>query len=200
MTEIAPSPQLLINMATFLITLTPQSLPTFFFTRKQLTHIRLVLIPSTTNGESLTMPSGASYVFQVMGVLTQRRPKCHPKLIRSITGISLIITLHRLTGKGAVQEVLGTKYLPISGDFFSGEFCLSLPTKTESCQLTVEAILIDDQRKRWRLGKEAGAAASMNIRLENMIGAGNVGGSQKSLDFNKPLPVQTEGVIKTMFS
>ena len=196
--DTTPSPQLLINMATILITLIPPSLPAFFFTRKQLTQICLVLVPSANNGEYLTLPSGASHVLQVMGVVTQRRPKSHPRLLRAVTGVSLVITLHRQqSGRGVTAEVLSTKNLPIRGDFFNGEFCLNLPSRSESCQLTVEAILVDGQRKKWRLGKEAGAVTSLNIRLENMGGGSNVGDPQRTLrDFSKPLPVQTEGVIK----
>ncbi|VDK31812.1 unnamed protein product [Taenia asiatica] len=193
----SPSPQLLMNMVTPLVSMTPSSLPTFFFVRKQFTQICLVLIPSTNNGDPLTLPPGASHVLQVMGVVTQRQMRCRSKPLRAVTGVSLILTLHRRqNNKCKSREVLSTKLLPVSGDFFTGEFCLNLPSKAEMCRLTIEAVLIDEQQRRWRLGKEAGAMASLNIRLENVGGNSSVGDPQATFnDFGLPLSVQVEGVL-----
>lgn len=195
----SPSPQLLINMVTLLVSMTPSSLPTFFFIRKQFTQICLVLIPSTTNGDPLTLPPGSSHVLQVMGVVTQRQARCRHKPLRAVTGVSLILTLHRQqTSKYKSCEVLSTKLLPVSGDFFTGEFCLNLPSKAEVCRLTIEAVLVDEQQRRWRLGKEAGAFASLNIRLENVGGNSSVGDPQATFnDFGLPLSVQVEGVLES---
>ncbi|KAH9286424.1 Integrator complex subunit 7 [Echinococcus granulosus] len=198
----SPSPQLLIHMLTLLVSMTPSSLPTFFFVRKQFTQIYLVLIPSTNNADPLTLPPGASHVLQVMGVVTQRQMKSRCKPLRAVTGVSLILTLHRQqANKCKSREVLITKLLPVSGDFFTGEFCLSLPTKTEACRITVEATLIDEQQRRWRLGKEAGAMAFLNIRLENVAGSSSVGDPQGTFDdFGLPLSVQVERILGTTIS
>ncbi|VDM26553.1 unnamed protein product [Hydatigera taeniaeformis] len=198
----SPSPQLLINMVTLLVSMPPSSLPAFFFVRKQFTQICLVLIPSANNGDPLTLPPGASHVLQVMGVVTQRQMRCQHKPLRAVTAVSLILTLHRhQADKCKSREVLSTKLLPISGDFFTGEFCLNLPSKAEICRLTVEAFLIDEHRRRWRLGKEAGAVAFLNIRLENVGGSSSVGDPQATFnDFDLPLSVQVEGVLGSNIS
>ncbi|KAL5112963.1 Integrator complex subunit 7 [Taenia crassiceps] len=81
-------------------------------------------------------------------------------------------------------------------DFFTGEFCLNLPSKAEVCRLTIEAVLVDEQQRRWRLGKEAGAVASQNIRLESVGGNSSVGDPQSTFnDFGVPLSAQVGGVL-----
>lgn len=75
---------------------------------------------------------------------------------------------------------------------------MNLPSKAEVCRLTIEAVLVDEQQRRWRLGKEAGAFASLNIRLENVGGNSSVGDPQATFnDFGLPLSVQVEGVLES---
>ncbi|KAM3174854.1 hypothetical protein ACTXT7_009670 [Hymenolepis weldensis] len=195
------SPQLIVNMVTLLVSLPPACLPTFFFFRKQVTNIDLYVISSANNkyrsgndnsGDTFLLPLGTSLALQIMGVVSQKRPPNHPKLVRTVNAVFLILTLQR---KGK-KEALAKKLVPVRGDSFTAEFCLNLPTKTETCELTVEVVLVDDQRRRWRLGAEAGATKAINIKLENMAGSSNVGDPQKLItNFDSPLVAQVEDIL-----
>ncbi|VUZ45804.1 unnamed protein product [Hymenolepis diminuta] len=195
------SPQLIVNMVTLLISLPPACLPAFFFFRKQVTNIDLYVISSANNkyrsgndnsGDTFLLPLGTSLALQIMGVVSQKRPPNHPKLVRTVNAVSLILTLQRKDKR----EALAKKLVPVRGDSFTAEFCLNLPTKTETCELTVEVVLVDDQRRRWRLGAEAGATKTINIKLENMAGSSNVGDSQKLIaNFDSPLVTQVEDIL-----
>ncbi|KAM7540643.1 hypothetical protein Aperf_G00000033701 [Anoplocephala perfoliata] len=192
------SPQLLVNMVTLLVSLPPPCLPTFFFTRKQVTKIDLYIISpanendSNNSGNTFQLPLGTSLALEVMGIVEQKRPVSNSKLLRAVVGVCLIITLQRKNKR----EILARKLVSIREDSFAAEFCLNLPTKAETCQLTVEVILVDEQRRRWRLGDEAGATKTLIIKLENMAGSSNVGDPHKLIsDFDVPLAAQMEDVL-----
>lgn len=192
------SPQLLVNMVTLLVSLPPPCLPNFFFTHKQITKIDLYIIsPANKNNSDKSenifqLPLGTSLALQVMGVVVQKRPASHSKLLRAVIGVCLILTLQRKSKR----EVLAKKLVPIRGDSFTAEFCLNLPTKTETCELTVEVVLVDEQRRRWRLGAEAGATKTLVIKLENMAGSSNASDPHELIsNFDLPLAAQMEGVL-----
>nr|CDS34870.1 integrator complex subunit 7 [Hymenolepis microstoma] len=200
-TNTSLSPQLLVNMVTLLVSLPPACLPTFFFFRKQVTNIDLYVISSANNkyrsgsdnsGDTFLLPLGTSLALQIIGVVSQKRPPKHPKLLRTVNAVSLFLSLQRKSKR----EALAKKLVPVRGDSFTAEFCLNLPTKTETCELTVEVVLVDDQRRRWRLGAEAGASKVITIKLENMAGSSNAGEPQKLIaDFHSPLVAQVEDIL-----
>lgn len=194
-------------MVALLVSLPPACLPNYFFFRKQVTKIDLYVISPANSkrraGESgggnrekddnlLLLPLGTSLALQVMGVVSQKRPDKDPKLIRSVTSVWLILTLQR---KGN-NEPIAKKLVPVRGGSFTAEFCLNLPAIVEMCELSVEVVLVDDQRRKWRLGAEAGAMKTLSVKMENMAGSSNVGDPQKFLEnFDTPLSTQIEDVL-----
>uniref|UniRef100_A0A5K3F0T7 Integrator complex subunit 7 n=3 Tax=Mesocestoides corti TaxID=53468 RepID=A0A5K3F0T7_MESCO len=193
------SASLLVNLATHLVSQSPANFPSLFFTRCQSTQVRLVLLPSTNNSDTLTLSSGASLVLRVMGVVTQSQMDGQRRPLRAVTAVKLILNLQHHQGPGGnTNECLGMQLLPVRGDFFSGEFCVDLPSMVEVCRLTVEAILLDDQQRKWKLGNEGGAMASLNVRIESVgnNSAKSVGDTRLVLqNFNLPLPMQVEGIL-----
>lgn len=159
---------------------------------------------------------GTSLVLRVMGVVSQRKlattitaagaPTTAASggggLMRTVTKVQLILSVD----DGGGGETIKT--LPLTGDYFSGEFCVNLTPKGNSSRaLKLEAVLLEEGqgKRRWRLGSEGGAVAALNVRVEEQGGrvvpatgsptAGGAGDADLADDFSQPIPTQIERVL-----
>ncbi len=130
-----------------------------------------------------------------MGVMSQRQLTAARReggrLLRAITAVELVLSVANGSDKKCV------KVLPVRGDFFTGEFCVNLGTGVAGGlhRLTVEAILLEGEGgRRWRLGAEGGAKASLTVRLEGGM-KGDTAVTTTAPDFSQPLPIEVASVM-----